>query len=54
MLPLTLGGNLNWTPGYTTRISEEQTALQGHKLIIDAYGLWFFSPTVRCGSARAT
>ena len=43
-LPLTLGGNLNWTPGYTTRISAEQTALQGRKLIIDAYGLWVFSP----------
>ena len=38
-------GNLNWTPGYTTRVSEEQTALQGRKLIIDAYGLWVFSPT---------
>jgi iron complex outermembrane receptor protein len=46
-LPLTLGGNLNWTPGYTTRISEEQTALQGRKLIIDAYGLWVFSPTMQ-------
>jgi len=46
-LPLTLGGNLNWTPGYTTRVSEEQTALQGRKLIIDAYGLWVFSPTMQ-------
>ena len=25
-LPLTLGGNVNWTPGYTTRISDTQTA----------------------------
>ena len=46
-VPLTLGGNLNWTPGYTTRVSEEQTALQGRKLIVDAYGLWVFSPTVQ-------
>ena len=46
-VPLTLGGNLNWTPGYTTRVSEEQTALQGRKLIVDAYGLWVFSPAVQ-------
>ena len=25
-LPLALGGNVNWTPGYTTRISDTQTA----------------------------
>jgi outer membrane receptor for ferrienterochelin and colicins len=44
---LTLGGNLNWTPGYTTRISDEQTALQGRKLILDAYALWVFSPQMQ-------
>ena len=46
-LPLTLGGNLNWTPGYTTRVSDEQTALQGRKLILDAYALWVFSPQMQ-------
>jgi iron complex outermembrane receptor protein len=45
--PLTLGGNLNWTPGYETRVSELQTARQGRKLVIDAYGLWVFSPTLQ-------
>ena len=45
-LPLTLGGNLNWTPGYTTRLSDTQTASIGRKLVADVYGLWTFSPTV--------
>ncbi|MBC8056769.1 MAG: TonB-dependent receptor, partial [Rhizobiales bacterium] len=27
--PLTIGGNLNWTPAYDTRVSEEQRASQG-------------------------
>ena len=42
---LTLGGNLNWTPGYTTRLSDVQTARQGGKLIADAYALYAFGPT---------
>jgi iron complex outermembrane receptor protein len=46
-LPLTIGGNLNWTPAYDTRISEDQTAYQGRKLIVDAYALWTFSPTLQ-------
>ena len=45
-VPLMLGGNLNWTPGYTTRLSETQTATIGRKLVADVYGLWTFSPTV--------
>lgn len=45
--PLSLGGNLNWTPGYTTRISDVQSALQGKKVGLDAYALWVFSPTVQ-------
>ncbi|HEX7435445.1 MAG TPA: TonB-dependent receptor, partial [Caldimonas sp.] len=46
-VPLTLGGNLNWTPGYTTRVSDVQTAQQGRKLVADAYALWTFSPTLQ-------
>jgi outer membrane receptor for ferrienterochelin and colicins len=45
--PLSLGGNLNWTPGYTTRLSDVQTAEQGKKIGVDAYALWVFSPTVQ-------
>ena len=43
-VPLTLGGNVNWTPGYTTRLSDVQTARQGAKLIVEAYALYAFSP----------
>jgi outer membrane receptor for ferrienterochelin and colicins len=46
-VPLTLGGNLNWTPGYTTRIADTQTAYQGRKLVFDAYGLWVFNPALQ-------
>ncbi|CAN5182246.1 N/A [soil metagenome] len=45
--PLTLGGNLNWTPGYETRISDVQGAQQGRKLIVDAYALWVFDPSLQ-------
>ena len=45
--PLTLGGNLNWTPGYTTRLADAQTATQGRKLVVDAYALWVFNPSLR-------
>jgi outer membrane receptor for ferrienterochelin and colicins len=38
--PLTLGGNLNYNPGYTTRLSAEQLTTVSQKRIIDVYGLW--------------
>jgi len=44
-LPLALGGNVNWTPGYTTRVSDTQATRIGKKLVADVYGLWTFSPT---------
>lgn len=46
-MPLTIGGNLNWTPGYDTQLSDVQTAFQGRKVGTDAYGLWVFSPTLQ-------
>jgi outer membrane receptor for ferrienterochelin and colicins len=39
-LPLTLGGNFNWNPGYDTRRTEQQWAYQGAKRVVDVYGLW--------------
>lgn len=45
--PLTLGGNVNWTPAYDTRVSELQTATQGRKAVVDAYALWVFNPTLQ-------
>jgi iron complex outermembrane receptor protein len=43
-MPLTLGGNVNYNPDYTTRRSETQWAYQGAKRVVDVYGLWKFSP----------
>ena len=45
-VPLTLGGNVNWTPAYTTRVSDVQAVSVGRKLGIDAYGLWIFNPAL--------
>ncbi len=45
-VPLTLGANLAWTPGYVTRLSATELDIQGRKPAFDAYGLWTFSPTL--------
>ncbi len=45
-LPLTLGGNLNWVPGTTTRLEAEQTVTTSTKLVWDGFALWTISPTV--------
>jgi outer membrane receptor for ferrienterochelin and colicins len=39
-LPLTLGGNLSYNPGYNTRMSAEQLVTVSQKRILDLYGLW--------------
>jgi iron complex outermembrane receptor protein len=44
--PFTLGGNVNWVPGYTTRLDAEQTVSVDSKQVWDAYALWTFTPTV--------
>ena len=44
--PFTLGGNVNWVPGYTTRVEQGQTTTVDTKRVWDAYALWTFSPTV--------
>lgn len=46
-LPLTIGGNVNLTPGYTTRLSEEQWLVQSAKRVVDAYALWTINPSMR-------
>jgi outer membrane receptor for ferrienterochelin and colicins len=45
--PVALGGNLNWTPGYTTRISEVQWAEQGRKLTGDVFATWTLNPSAQ-------
>ena len=42
---LTLGGNLNWVPGYRTQLSAEQATSVSTKRVWDAFGLWTFNPT---------
>ncbi|WP_353134203.1 TonB-dependent receptor [Limnohabitans sp.] len=39
-VPLTLGGNVNYNPGYTTRLSAEQLSTVSQKRVMDVYGLW--------------
>ena len=42
--PLKVGGNLNLTPGFTTRTEESASLQTGLKRVWDAYALWIFSP----------
>ncbi len=45
-LPLTLGGNVNWVPGYTTKTDVGQFVTVSSKNVWDGYALWTISPTV--------
>ena len=42
--PLTLGGNLNWTPATTIQSTPLQAGSTSLRLVADAYLLWVFSP----------
>ena len=46
-LPLKIGGNINWTPAFTTRLSDDQTVFQSNKFVADAYVLWTLSPMMQ-------
>lgn len=39
-VPLTVGGNVNYNPGYTTRSSDVQWLTVSQKRVMDVYGLW--------------
>ncbi|HSI52268.1 MAG TPA: TonB-dependent receptor [Ideonella sp.] len=45
--PLTIGGNFNWQPGYTTRLEYDQYAKQNAKRVVDLYAMYQLSPTAR-------
>jgi outer membrane receptor for ferrienterochelin and colicins len=45
-LPLTLGGNVNWVPGYTTKTDVGQFVSVSSKNVWDGYVLWTLSPSV--------
>lgn len=42
-VPLTLGGNINWNPDYSTQRTAQQLSYLGIKRAVDVYGLWRFS-----------
>jgi outer membrane receptor for ferrienterochelin and colicins len=44
-MPLTVGGNFNFNPAYSTRVTDQQWAYQGAKRVLDVYGLWKLSPS---------
>lgn len=46
-LPLTLGGNLNWTPAYDTQQSLTQRRSVSTKRSFEAFAIWRFSPAVQ-------
>jgi outer membrane receptor for ferrienterochelin and colicins len=45
-VPLTLGGNVNWVPGYTTQLDVGQSVRVSTKTVWDGYALWTFNPAV--------
>lgn len=45
-LPLTLGGNINWTPAFVVQQTDAQSYSQGIKRVVDVYALWKFDPNL--------
>jgi outer membrane receptor for ferrienterochelin and colicins len=45
--PLTVGSNLNHTPGYRTRLEADRFIVQPEKNVLDAFALWTFSPELK-------
>lgn len=45
--PLTVGGNLNWTPGYDTQLTVTQAQTLSTKRVFDAYALWTVNPSTK-------
>jgi iron complex outermembrane receptor protein len=43
-LPFTMGGNVNYVPGGTTRLEADQTVSTSSKQVWDAYVLWTLNP----------
>ena len=46
-LPLTLGGNLNWTPAYSVRQTNSQRLSLSTKRSFEAFATWVFSPALQ-------
>lgn len=43
--PLSMGGNLNWVPGYETQQAADRRTGVSTKRVLDLYALWTFDPT---------
>lgn len=52
--PVAVGGNVNWTPSATTKLTEQQTLHESAKLVGDAYATWTFNPNtvLRLGASN--
>ena len=46
-VPLTLGGNFNWTQAYVVQQTAAQLYSQGTKRVADVYALWRFDPNTQ-------
>ena len=55
-MPLTLGGNLNFTPSFVIQQLDSQLYRQGVKRVLDGYALWRISPeaSLRLSVANAS
>jgi len=38
--PFSIGGNINWTPDFETRLTDNQFSKTGTKRVLEGYGLW--------------
>ena len=45
-LPLTLGGNLNWVPGYRSQLAADRATTSGRKTVWDGFVLWTIGPEI--------
>ncbi len=46
-LPVTIGGNFAWVPGYETQLTAEQVQQLSTKRVFDAYALWTINPMTK-------
>ena len=46
-VPLTVGGNLNWTPSFIVQQTDTQAYSQSNKKVFEVYGLWQFNPNAK-------
>jgi len=44
--PLSLGGNINWVPGYRTQLGDNNATTVSTKRVADVFALWTFNPQV--------